>query len=109
MVSLLLVQSPICFIQHSEIFRVLPPSATLASCIKETQKCERVHVVRAPRAARETFIVELLLCLQESFPLHLSQGHSDAKILFPLRLKPFRYGLVCRSEERRVGKERRSR
>src|SRR5690348_14785377 len=83
-----MVQRSIRFVQHRDVFLILPTGAAVTARVEETQERKRIHVIGAPRSAHEAFEVELGLGVEKSLPLHVPQAHRYAKILFPLRLHP---------------------
>src|ERR1043166_3885815 len=83
-----MIESAISFIEHGDVFRILPACTTLAARVKETQECERVHVVGAPCSAHESFKVHLRFRIEKSLPFHVAQADGHTEILFPLSLHP---------------------
>src|SRR5215510_2844586 len=89
-----MVERAIRFVEHGDVFRILPARAAFASSVEEAQESERVHVIGAPCSAHESFEVEFGLSLKKSLPLHVTQADRDAEILFPLSLHPLGEGSV---------------
>src|SRR6185503_9037652 len=95
LITLFGIESAVGFIQHLNVFRILPACAALAGCVEKTQETVRVHVIGAERSARKSFVFKFGAFLQKSLPLHISQANSNAEVLFPLSLHPFGYRLIC--------------
>src|SRR5262249_35807809 len=83
-----MVQGAVRFIEHGDVFRILPARAAFAAGVEETQESEWVHVIGAPCSAHKSLEIEFGLGLEKRLPLHIAQADGDAEILFPLRLHP---------------------
>ncbi len=88
LVTFLLIEHAIRFVEHGDVFGILPASAIFAAGIKEAQERERVHIIGAPCSTHESFELEFLFRLEKGFPLQVAQADGDAEVLFPLSLHP---------------------
>src|ERR1043165_8150624 len=89
-----MVERAVRFVEHGDVFRILPARAAFAACVEQAQEGERVYVIGAPCSAHESFEVEFGPGREKSLPLHVSQADRDAEILFPLCLHPLGEGPI---------------
>src|ERR1051325_1362524 len=103
-----MIERAICFVQHGDVFRILPAGSTIGASVEEAEERKRVHVIGGPRSTHESFEVEFGLRVEKSLPLHVAQTDRDPEILFPLRLHPLgKRAILCLRVENKLDLVRR--